>query len=98
MKPGTRDTTPPRQRGGITASTTRRLRKAVRVIGKEAATHRFTPEEKNQLADIVYTYGRQGYRTSENEVVRIGVNWLIVDYQENGRQSVLHKALKALKS
>ena len=98
VKPGTRDTTIPRQRGVITASTVRSLRKAVRVIGKEAATHRFTSQEKDHLADIVYTYGRQGYRTSENEVVRIGVNWLIVDYQENGRQSVLHKALKALKS
>ena len=98
VKPGTRDTTIPRQRGVITASTVRSLRKAVRVIGKEAATHRFTSQEKDQLADIVYTYGRQGYRTSENEVVRIGVNWLIVDYQENGRQSVLHKAMKALKS
>ena len=82
----------------MAASTVRSLRKAVRVIGKEAATHRFTSQEKDQLADIVYTYGRQGYRTSENEVVRIGVNWLIVDYQENGRQSVLHKAMKALKS
>ena len=98
VKPGTRDTTIPRQRGVITASTVRSLRKAVRVIGKEAATHRFTSQEKDQLADIVYTYGRQGYRTSENEVVRIGVNWLIVDYQENGRQSVLHRAMKALKS
>ena len=96
--PSHRDTTIPRQRGVITVSTVRSLRKAVRVLGKEVATHRFTREEKDLLADIVYTYGRQGYRTSENEVVRIGVHWLIVDYQENGRQSVLHKVLKALMS
>jgi hypothetical protein len=96
--PSHRDTTIPRHRGVITAATIRSVRKAVKVIGKEAATHRFTSAEKALLADIVYTYGRQGYRTSENEVVRIGVNWLIGDYQEHGRQSVLHKILKALKS
>src|SRR5437764_4589729 len=43
------------------------VRKAVKQIGKEAATHRFTLEEKNELADIEYTYKRQGIRTSENE-------------------------------
>ena len=75
----------------------RRLRKAVKQIGKEAATHRFTLEEKAGLADTVYTYGRQGTRTSENEIVRIGVNWLLEDYRENARQSVLHKVLRALK-
>ena len=96
--PRQRDTMTPRQRGVITVSTVRSLRKDVRVLGKEVATHRFTREEKDLLADIVYTYGRQGYRTSENEVVRIGVHWLIADYQENGKQSVLHRVLKALMS
>ena len=81
----------------MTRSMVRRLRKAVKQIGKEAATHRFTLEEKDGLADTVYTYGRQGYRTSENEIVRISVNWLFEDYQENGKQSVLHKVLRALK-
>src|SRR5512132_3700050 len=39
------------------------VRKTVRQIGKEAATHRFTSDEKNSLADIEYTYRRQGIRT-----------------------------------
>jgi hypothetical protein len=47
------------------------VRKAVKQIGKEAATHRFTLDEKNLLADIEYTYKRQGIRTSENELTRI---------------------------
>lgn len=72
------------------------MRKAVKQIGKEAATHRFTTQEKNVLADIVYTYTRQGYRTSENEITRIAVNWLILDYQERGEQSVLARMLEAL--
>src|SRR4051794_3857344 len=31
------------------------VRRAVKQIGKEAATHRFTQQEKAQLADIEYT-------------------------------------------
>ena len=31
------------------------LRRAVKQLGKEAATYRFTQEEKKALADIVYT-------------------------------------------
>jgi hypothetical protein len=72
------------------------VRKAVKRVGKEAATYRFTPEEKQHLADIVYTYGRQGYRTSENEITRIAVNWLLWDYQEQGEHSVLARLLKVL--
>lgn len=86
-----------RRHGIVTPSMVRRLRKAVKEVGKEAATHRFTQAEKESLRDIVYTYGRQGYRTSENEIARIGVNWLMEDYRENGKRSVLHRILKALK-
>ena len=75
----------------------RRIRGAVKNLGKEAATHRFTQEEKDKIADIVYTYHRQGYKTSENEIARIGINWLINEFQENGSQSILHRVLKALK-
>ena len=73
-------------------------RKAVKQIGKEAATHRFTLEEKNMLADIEYSYRRQGIRTSENEIARIAVNYLAQDYRKNGENSILAKILKLLNS
>jgi len=79
-----------------TAVTLETIRRSVKQLGKEAATHRFTTQEKNVLADIVYTYTRQGYRTSENEITRIAVNWLILDYQERGEQSVLAQMLELL--
>src|SRR5215217_1125483 len=65
------------------------IRKSVKRVGKEITFVRLTPEEKAQLADIVYTYKRQGTRTSENEVARIGLNHLIEDYKANGEASVL---------
>lgn len=72
------------------------IRKAVKQLGKEVSTHRFSAEEKAALADIVYTHARQGVRTSENEITRIGVNWLLLDYRQNGDNSVLARLLERL--
>ncbi len=72
------------------------VRKAVKEFGKEAATHRFTDAEKKQIADLIYTYKNQGIRTSENEITRIAVNFIVEDRRENGENSVLHKILEAL--
>ena len=69
------------------------IRKAVKQLGKEATFCRFTQDEKNGLGDIVYTYKRNGIRTSENEIVRIAVNWLIENYRTDGPNSVLAQVL-----
>ena len=86
------DTMPPRYRDTVVEL----IRLAVKQFGKEAATHRFTLEEKKAIADVVYAYKRTGVKTSENEISRIGVNFLIEDYKENGLNSVLDRVLKAL--
>jgi hypothetical protein len=72
------------------------IRKAVRQLGKEDATYRFTLTEKKGLADLVYTYHVAGIKTSQNEITRIGVNWLLEDYRENGKLSVLARVLSRL--
>ena len=90
-------TTTPRHHGIVTSGEVRRLRKAVKQIGKEAATYRFTREEKDQLSDLIHTCRRQGYRTSEVEITRIAVNWLMEDYRVGGKRSVLCRVLRALK-
>jgi len=72
------------------------LRRAVKVAGKEVSFVRLTVEEKAQLADIVYTYKRQGKKTSENEINRIAVNYMIEDYKANGERSVLARVIAAL--
>jgi hypothetical protein len=72
------------------------VRKVVKSPGKEVSFTRLTPEEKSQLADIVYTYKRQGQKTSENEINRIAINSLLLDYKENGQHSILARVLAAL--
>ena len=113
-KPHTNDTVPPRHHDTTVSTTQPRnqdtmvpqteddifevVRKAVKQVGKEAATHRFTLDEKNLLADIEYTYKRKGIRTSENEIARIAINYFIEDYRKNGEHSLLATIIKRLNS
>ena len=90
--PRNHDTMAPRVHGVIVEL----VRKAVKEFGKEAATHRFTQTEKKEISDLIYTYKNQGVKTSENEITRIAVNFVMEDYRENGENSVLHKILEAL--
>jgi hypothetical protein len=96
-QPRYRDTTTPRHHDTTVSSMVEAVRRAVKQVGKEAATHRFTAEEKRVIADIIYTYGRHGYKTSENEIARIAINWLLWDYEQHGAQSVLAEVIKALR-
>jgi len=80
----------------VDASTVAAIRQAIKVPGREVSYVRVTPEEKADLADIVYTYKRQGQKTSENEINRIAINYLLLDYREHGQQSVLARVLAAL--
>ena len=67
-------------------------------MGKEGATLRLTQAEKQQLKDLVYTYTRQGTRTSETEIIRIATNYLLEDYRRHGERSVLVRVMAALDS
>ena len=72
------------------------IRKVVKDVGKDSATYRFTPEEKKALLELSFSYKMQGYKTSENELARIAINFLLEDQRQNGRNSVLQKVLDAL--
>jgi hypothetical protein len=72
------------------------IRKTVKSLGQVVSFTRVTPEEKGRIADIVYTYKRQGIKTSENEINRIAMNFLLEDYTKNGKESVLAQVIEAL--
>ena len=72
------------------------IRKAVKRTGEKVTYIRLTKEEKIEMKDIVYTYEKQGIETSENEIGRIGLKWLIEDYKANGLNSILAKVLEVL--
>ena len=72
------------------------IRKTVKSLGTKVSFTRVTPEEKARLSDIIYTYKRQGVKTSENEINRIAMNFLIEDFHKNGKESVLAQVIEAL--
>lgn len=72
------------------------IRKTVKSLGTKVSFTQVTPEEKARLADIIYTYKRHGVKTSENEINRIAMNFLIEDFQNNGKESVLTQVIEAL--
>jgi hypothetical protein len=72
------------------------IRKAVKRTGEKVSYIRLTKEEKAEIKDIIYTYDKQGIETSENEIGRIALKWLIEDYKISGQNSVLAKVLAAL--
>ena len=72
------------------------IRTTVKQIGKEITFLRLIPEEKQQLREIDYTYKRRGIRTSENEISRIGLKFLLEDYKADGEASILARVLAAL--
>lgn len=72
------------------------IRKVVKVQGKEVSYVRLTLAEKNQLADIIYSHKRQGIRTTETEISRIAINYLVEDYKMNGKTSILARLLERL--
>src|SRR5690242_17295569 len=68
-QPRHRDTTVSTWPDDWVAATARALRRP----GKESATLRLTQDEKTQLRDLVYSYTRQGRRTSETELIRVAI-------------------------
>jgi hypothetical protein len=95
MTPSKHDTVIPRHHdtGMVEA-----VRKALKIFGKEAATHRFTLEEKQAIAELVFAFRKKNIRTNENEIARVAINWLILDYRNNKDNSILVEVLLALNS
>jgi len=74
------------------------VRKIVKQVGKEPATQRLTMSEKQELADIEYTYKKNGIKTNGNEIIRISTNYIIKYFRNNKDNSILAKILEKLNS
>lgn len=76
------------------------IRKSVKKVGREELYVRLTPEEKDELRAVVYQfnelYRRQGGKTSENEVARIALRFLLEEHKKEGELSLLSIMEEAL--
>jgi hypothetical protein len=97
--PSNRDTVIPRYRDTTTDSNDEYIeavRKAVKPLGEKAATHRFTADEKDAIADIVYALKKKGISTSENEITRIAINYLVWEHRQSKQASILARVIERL--
>lgn len=97
--PRNRDTVVPRPHDSTAASDDDYIevvRKAVKLLGEKAATHRFTADEKDAIADIVYALKKKGIHTSENEITRIAINYLVWEHRHSKHASILSSVLERL--
>lgn len=72
------------------------VRRSVKEFGKEAATYRFTSLEKRALANVIHALKMQGIRTSENEITRIAINFIIDEFNRQEKDSLLGRVLQEL--
>lgn len=73
------------------------IRKVVKTPGREVSFVRLSPEEKGELAEIIHTFRRQGRKTTENEINRIAINYLLEDFRRQQEGSLLARTLAALR-
>jgi len=74
------------------------ITKSMREVGKEGCTYRLTKREKTALIEIIYNFRMRSIRVSENEIVRIAINFLIKDFQGNKTQSFLGRIIEFMHS
>lgn len=73
-----------------------KIRKSVKDLGKEVTFVRLTENEKDRLIDLVHLLKKKRKDTSENEVARIALNYLLDEYDANKNESILSKVIDAL--
>jgi len=83
------------QPSDIDAPTRHRLRELLAQDHPLHYSYRFTREEIDALRDIVYELeAKRGLRITRNDVVRLGLNWVIDDYRARGKDSLLMQVMK----
>jgi hypothetical protein len=72
------------------------VRKAVRWPGKESAPLRITGEELNKLKAAVRHFQDQGYPTDRTQIIRVSLNYLLHDFEQNPDNSILTEIMERI--
>lgn len=76
-------------------SLVRRLRDGLAEQHALHYSYRFTKDEIDALRDVVYELeAKRGLKATRNDLVRLGLDWLIEDYRTRGKESLLMQVLQ----
>jgi len=70
---------------------------ALKLIGSEKGTMRLTSEERGKLKSTAFNYQTSGVNLSENEILRIALNYLLEEDEYPGSHSRLDQIITELK-
>lgn len=73
-------------------ATIAKIARIIRKKGTNASTYRFTSSEKQSLLKIIYKFRRQEIKITENDIVRIAINFLIENF-ETEKEDFLQKVI-----
>ncbi len=77
------------------AHAVRKLREALLEDHPVNNTFRYSQESLDALRDVVYELEvRRDLKTSRNDIMRLGLAWIVDDYRANGANSLLVAVLK----
>ena len=91
-------TTPPGPYHSLPPEAVQAIERTLKRSGREVSYVRLSPDEKERLAEISYTYKREGLKVSETDIHRIALNYLLADYELNKHDSVLASTIASLKA
>jgi hypothetical protein len=71
-----------------------KVKARVREVGREVSYTRLTTEEKRQIMEVIYSLrSTNNIKTTENELMRVAINFLLEDYCLQKEESILFKIL-----
>ena len=76
------------------ASVEERILASLRATDLKANTFRYTQEELDFIRDIVYeAETKHGVKLDKNDIARLSLEWLMIDWEERKQDSLLAKVL-----
>lgn len=72
------------------------VRRAVRWPGKESSPLRITSEELTKLKTAVRHFEDQGYPTDRTQIIRVSLNYMLLDFAQRGKNSILAEIMERI--
>lgn len=102
-KPKLKDTKISKETSGYqdinTPSVIEDIRRVIKDVGHATSPLRLTETESDVLEDMVHTIKKKHkLKTDKNQAVRISLNYILDDFEQNGKNSIIVQVLERLHS
>lgn len=71
------------------------LRRSLAEVGDQPHSCRLTRSVKRELKDVSYQAEKDGFKCDVNKIVRLGIEYLLLDLRTNGKKGILYQYLNS---